>query len=750
MYLCKLKILLKNILMKKLFLSILLLVSFALVYANDLVFVPLKSPQDVSHFREMSGVGINYQCDEFLICTTSVQLPGDYKIIEENAWQNDCNYYLLWVNDNIHSFINDYQGNGKIIFASDKAGKFVIVKTNKDEYISFEKEKVFSVVHIDNIVVPEVSINILEDVSSKEYNPLIATLIQQINQDSLEYYDQHLQNFGTRKYDTQTAVQAQNWIKSHFDRLGYSTELQTVNDFITHNVIATKVGTKYPDQYVVCGCHYDSYTFAGGVAPGADDNGTGTAGMMEIARILSNYNFDRTIIICCFTAEEIGLYGSAAYAARCQQQGMNIIGYFNIDMSGYLQTGSQIHTSVIYPSSAESLYNYYKETCGIYLPNFIVEHGNLSGGDSDHTSFNNHGYMGIYPFEDAQHYSPYIHTAGDTIGMSVNNFEQVRTFTMACMSNVLRMSYLRSYPHNLTFQIGENNDRVILSWDNLNENLSEYKIYRNNELIGSVSPGTTTFTDTTVNELILYKYFVTAVYADDNYESDASNIVKVYIISPLTVPFTENWDVNDEIPPCWVIQQESGEVEWTLAQTGIGYPPYPISMPNMIAMLGSSNGSVCKIMSPRFNFSGLSSATLKFLHSQRRKLTSQDVLKVYYKNSAAAEWQELATYTSDSPNWRQETVELPNLSSDYYIAFEGALHGGYGLQIDNINVTGQAETILGDANNDGQVNISDVMTVIAYMLNQNPSVFIFNNADVNTDGQIDVRDIIGVINIITR
>ena len=155
---------------------------------------------------------------------------------------------------------------------------------------------------------------------------------------------------------------------------------------------------------------------------------------------MSQYQFDRTIIFATWSGEEYGLYGSEAWANEAADNGMNILGYFNIDMAGYLMEGTEIHTDIIAPSSADELRQFYKDVCAIYLPDFQIFDGALSGGDSDHTSFNNDGYQGIFPFEDSQNYSPYIHTPNDIIGLSVNNFEQHATFVKAVIANVVTMS----------------------------------------------------------------------------------------------------------------------------------------------------------------------------------------------------------------------------------------------------------------------------------------------------------------------
>ena len=88
-------------------------------------------------------------------------------------------------------------------------------------------------------------------------------MIAQVNADSLQSFVQHLQDFGTRNAYKTGSIQAQNWILGKFQSYGLDVAL---HDFYmpggpaSDNVIATLTGTKYPDEYVVLGAHYDSYT----------------------------------------------------------------------------------------------------------------------------------------------------------------------------------------------------------------------------------------------------------------------------------------------------------------------------------------------------------------------------------------------------------------------------------------------------------------------------------------------------------
>jgi hypothetical protein len=119
---------------------------------------------------------------------------------------------------------------------------------------------------------------------------------------------------------------------------------------------------------------------------------------------------------------------------------MNILGYYNLDMIAYVKPGEEPQTDIIAPATAQSLVDFYMDVAAIYLPDFQVNIGNLTGGDSDHTSFNRYGYMGIFPFEDDQNYSPFIHTPSDVIGQSVNSMKLARNLVAASLASTVSMA----------------------------------------------------------------------------------------------------------------------------------------------------------------------------------------------------------------------------------------------------------------------------------------------------------------------
>ena len=101
---------------------------------------------------------------------------------------------------------------------------------------------------------------------------------------------------------------------------------------------------------------------------------------------MTQHKFEYSIVYCTFSAEEVGLVGSEAYASRCQSQGMDILGYFNNDMNGYLY--GDIHIDCIYPNTVEPIGAYYRNIGEVYFPQMPIRHVDFTQGDSDHTSFN--------------------------------------------------------------------------------------------------------------------------------------------------------------------------------------------------------------------------------------------------------------------------------------------------------------------------------------------------------------------------
>lgn len=276
-----------------------------------------------------------------------------------------------------------------------------------------------------------------------EEHSQIRGLMEKVSADSITAVIDHLQSYHTRRWDSRMVYEAQDWLVDTYRAMGFDSVY--LHDFPVHyhdsiyqtsdNVIVVRKGLLHPDEYVVCGAHYDSYNKFEGEpdslrAPGADDNASGVSGILETARVLSRCTFDRSVIFCNFAAEEIGLVGSAAYAKDCAEQRMDIVAYFNLDMIGYLEEGSDIHVNLLYTGQDSLLANYVYDFSHTYYPEMRIWQSWLApGADSDYSSFNRNGYPSVHTFEDTHHSSPFIHTPDDILGLSVNSITQAKRFT---------------------------------------------------------------------------------------------------------------------------------------------------------------------------------------------------------------------------------------------------------------------------------------------------------------------------------
>ncbi len=262
-----------------------------------------------------------------------------------------------------------------------------------------------------------------EPAPQRDVDPLISAMVAGVVQSELQSQVQTLQNFGTRHSQYAGGLAASQWIRDQFLAYGYTdVSFHNYNSW-NDNVVCVKPGAVYPDRYVVVGGHYDSTNFSGdGYAPGADDNATGTVGVLQVAKAFAAHEFEYTMIFIAFSGEEQGLVGSDAWAAEAAAGGMDIVGMLNMDMLCYKATSDAEDVDIISNASSDVLADLAYAAIATYVPELAAVEGYLSGGSSDHASFWGNGFRAIFFFEDSDAYSPYIHTSNDVIGTSANNF----------------------------------------------------------------------------------------------------------------------------------------------------------------------------------------------------------------------------------------------------------------------------------------------------------------------------------------
>jgi len=189
--------------------------------------------------------------------------------------------------------------------------------------------------------------------------PQVDKIVAEISSKRIENYVKKLVGFETRHTMSDTTSEttgigaARRWIKAELERCGAGTSLQVAFD--SHiapvsarisrpteivNVVATLPGAQDASRermYVVSG-HYDSRNTdvmdAAGRAPGANDDASGTAAVMELACVMAKYRFDATLVFITVAAEEQGLLGAGHWAKQAREKNLNVAGMFTNDIIG--------------------------------------------------------------------------------------------------------------------------------------------------------------------------------------------------------------------------------------------------------------------------------------------------------------------------------------------------------------------------------------------------------------------------------
>jgi leucyl aminopeptidase len=187
---------------------------------------------------------------------------------------------------------------------------------------------------------------------------------------------------------------------------------------------------------VVLGAHQDS-TIGGGCsrAPGADDDASGVASLSEVIRVAmaEGYQPLRTVKFMAYAAEEIGLRGSNEIAASFQQQGINVVGVLQLDMTGFKGSASDIYLISDNTNAAQNAFM--EDLIDTYLPTLTRGTTECQYGCSDHASWHSRGYATSFPFEayfrpfpPNPQYNPFIHTQSDTLANIGNNANHALKF----------------------------------------------------------------------------------------------------------------------------------------------------------------------------------------------------------------------------------------------------------------------------------------------------------------------------------
>ncbi len=273
--------------------------------------------------------------------------------------------------------------------------------------------------------------------AQSESKPLWRTVYEQVSETS--YYDLIYtlsEGIGPRGHGSEVNDRAIRWIESTMLSLsGGTATVELWGEYVSIVGILEGYDPSLEDIIVVGG-HMDTV----GSSPGADDNASGTALVLEALRVLSQHRFPRDIYFCAFNAEEQGLLGSQEVATILSQSGTYVKMMFNADMILYdpQGTGERMHA---YSTNSEE----YEVT--ELVRNFSRSYGDdvfqlsSGGAGSDHLSFRNAGYNAIFSIETNFASNPYYHKSTDTVFQEEYNFTLATEVTASFAAAVAKLSF---------------------------------------------------------------------------------------------------------------------------------------------------------------------------------------------------------------------------------------------------------------------------------------------------------------------
>jgi len=360
-------------------------------------------------------------------------------------------------------------------------------------------------------------------------DPLVESIVSNVSGANLTAGVQGMQDLQTRYASTTNCEAAGEALFASFTALGLDDvrfEPFTFSSYSSRNVVAEKTGETYPDDIFIICAHYDSTsTHPATLAPGADDNASGTAAVLEAARVLAPYDFDYTIRFVAFSAEEWGLLGSRAYVTRARL-GMpdSILGVINLDMIGYADAVPE-DLQIIVNGESTWLADLFLAAGPSYGPVGAKRIVDASFVYSDHAPFWDGGYPALLAIEDNPLNNPYYHRTTDTLDTLDFDFFTSATRAsvglLAELAQPVRAGYPRTPAGPGAVQVSYRSlfntlTTVRLTW-NAQTDASGYNVYRSaTPHVGYVkineAPVTgTSFTDDDAAAGAANSYAITAV-----------------------------------------------------------------------------------------------------------------------------------------------------------------------------------------------------------------------------------------------
>ena len=398
--------------------------------------------------------------------------------------------------------------------------------------------------------------------SNQEMNRDLDQVLDSVEADSVAWFIQKLENFQTRYALVHNRREISEWIASQFTRFGYSNV--AIDSFYVanygtwqYNVVCIDEGSVNPDKYVVVGGHHDSIitpnvSDAMHFAPGADDNASGVAAVLEIARIfkLNNVQPRNSIRFTTFAMEEFGLYGGYHDAEYLAENDIDVIAMLNSDMISNHTAEDYTFTVRGYPG-AEYLTNLALSNSSDLEMNTITLDTSLSGSDS--WAYHVNGMPAIFFSE--YEFSPYYHSYQDM--SQYTNPDYAAEFIKLVASVTMSVSNLPASADNFMVEDVGDGSSIIATWDEVEEAgvsyVLEVKNMDSSEVESfSVESNIYTITDLTDNT----PYEITLFSDLDNILSFGQTRFITPQSQPRLVEGFEHESLNQQIRFSWDANQE--------------------------------------------------------------------------------------------------------------------------------------------------------------------------------------------------
>ncbi len=297
-------------------------------------------------------------------------------------------------------------------------GRFLLVKIDPEQAraLTDKHETCYGLVPLEE---NHVVFDSRESPAARAPVPAIQAVVNKIKRAEFDASLAKLASFPTRHSTSSAFIDAATWARTQLKGMGYTTRLQSVavTGGKSQNIIADKIGTSSgARQVVVVTAHLDSINLAGGPAasaPGADDNGSGSAGVLEIARVLRNHVAGQDLRLILFGGEEQGLFGSKHYVASLSKaEKKRIRAVVNMDMIG---VSNNAERSVLIEGApmSQTVINGLSKAALTYTQ--LKVETSLTPFASDHVPFINAQVPAALTIEGADSANDNIHSANDTL-----------------------------------------------------------------------------------------------------------------------------------------------------------------------------------------------------------------------------------------------------------------------------------------------------------------------------------------------